>query len=61
MAKKKDFPLRLCGHCAEEYASGGFIVEFQQPKEMIVGHRCDFCALLIPVYRARIAGKKRKT
>lgn len=60
MSAKKDYPLQLCSGCAAEYAAGGFRVGFARPKTMIVGRKCDFCGRHVPVYAARLDGKKRK-
>lgn len=60
MAKKKikDYPMRICGACADEYAAGGFRIEFAQPREMIVTEKCSICEKHVPVYAARLAGRK---
>ena len=57
MTKKKDYPLRLCSTCAQEYAEGGFTVEYEEPRALIGGRRCDFCSRALPVYACRISGR----
>lgn len=59
MKDTKDWPLRLCSSCAEEYAAGGFTVKFAEPRRMIVNQRCAFCGLAVPVYACRIEGRGR--
>ena len=60
MPKKKpnDYPMKICGGCAEEYGRAGFRVEFAKPREMIVTEVCSLCGKHVPVYAARLAGRK---
>lgn len=60
MTKKKDYPLRLCSTCAQEYADGGFRVSVDKKRGMIVNEKCSFCGRHVPVYAARLEGAKRK-
>ena len=55
--KKKDYPLRLCSTCAQEYAEGGFTVEYEEPRALIGGRRSDFCSRALPVDACRISGR----
>lgn len=55
--RKRDYPLRLCSTCAQEYADGGFTVEYAEPRVLICGRRCDFCGRSLPVYACRISGR----
>lgn len=62
-SRKPDYPLRLCSTCAQEYADGGFTVEYAEPRALIGGRKCDFCGKALPVYACRISGRgkaKRK-